>query len=115
MGPRSAADGDRWQFEVHDTGPGFHAGPGAPIVEVLQPAGPERGDNGVARATAAEQEAKSDADPRPIEQAQGEGIGLAIVKRLCDLLDAAVEIESSAEHGTRVRVQLPRHYPPPAS
>ena len=111
----TAADRDRWHFEVHDTGPGFHAGPGAPIVDALQPSGPERGDNGVARAAAAEEAAKSDADSRPIEQAQGEGIGLAIVKRLCDLLDAAVEIESSAEHGTRVRVQLPRRYPPRAS
>jgi len=99
----TAGDRERWHFQVQDTGPGFHAGPGAPIVDALHPSGPDHGD------TAAE--APTDrADERPIEQAPGEGIGLAIVKRLCDLLDASIEIESSAEQGTRVRVQLPCRY-----
>ena len=51
-----------------------------------------------------------DADERPINQAQGEGLGLAIVKRLCDLLDAMVEIDTVADKGTTVRVLLPRRY-----
>lgn len=108
----TAKDRDRWHFKVQDTGPGFHAGPGAPIVDALQPAGAGGND---APAVAPDASASAGADERPIEQAQGEGIGLAIVKRLCDLLDAAIEIESSAEHGTRVRVQLPRRYPPRAA
>ena len=107
----TSGDRERWHFRVLDTGPGFHAGPGAPIVDALDPAGPERAGSG----DGAPGEMPSDgADERPVEQAAGEGIGLAIVKRLCDLLDAAVEIESSAEHGTRVRVQLPRRYAPSA-
>ena len=106
----TSSDRYRWHFQVQDTGPGFHAGPGAPIVDALQPAG---ADHGGAGAPEADSEARA-SDGRPVEQAQGEGIGLAIVKRLCDLLDAAIEIESSAELGTRVRVQLPRRYPLPA-
>ena len=106
----TASDRDRWHFQVQDTGPGFHAGPGAPIVDALQPAGVDHGAASVP-AAAADAAASDGADERPVEQAQGEGIGLAIVKRLCDLLDAAIEIESSAERGTRVRVQLPRRYP----
>jgi len=104
--------GDRWQFHVEDTGPGFHAGPGAPIVEALDPAAPGRaGDaaNG-ANASNAGAAAPAEEDERPMAQAQGEGLGLAIVKRLCDLLDAAIEIESNAARGTRVRVQLPSRY-----
>ena len=36
-----AADGAAWRFSVTDTGPGFRAGPGAPIVNALHPAPPE--------------------------------------------------------------------------
>jgi len=107
-GGGSAGDRDRWHFTVQDTGPGFHAGPGAPIVDALAPS---KAEHDVAGAAAAPPGGSDDADSRPVEQARGEGIGLAIVKRLCDLLDAVVAIESSAEHGTRVRVQLPCRYP----
>jgi signal transduction histidine kinase len=102
----TAGDRDRWHFNVQDTGPGFHAGPGAPIVDALHPSGPDG-----AGATDPMRQGEA-ADLRSVEQAPGEGIGLAIVKRLCDLLDASVEIDSSAAQGTRVRVQLPCRYPP---
>jgi signal transduction histidine kinase len=105
-----AAPGDtrRWRLSVEDSGPGFHAGPGAPIVNSLNTAAAndsrdEAPDSQVA--------APGDADERPINQSQGEGLGLAIVKRLCDLLDAMVEIDTVAEKGTTVRVLLPRRYP----
>lgn len=49
-------------------------------------------------------------DARPISQEAGEGIGLSIVKRLCELLDASVEMESVAGQGTRFRILLPRQY-----
>jgi len=41
----------------------------------------------------------------------GEGIGLSIVKRLCELLDASLELETAAGEGTTFRVVLPRVYP----
>ena len=47
---------------------------------------------------------------QPVHNQPGEGIGLSIVKRLCELLDASLEIASSAETGTTVRVVFPRQY-----
>ena len=38
----------------------------------------------------------------------GEGIGHSIVKRLCELLDVSLEIASSPEAGTTLRVVFPR-------
>jgi signal transduction histidine kinase len=41
----------------------------------------------------------------------GEGIGLSIVKRLCEMLDASLELESSEGEGTTFRLIFPRRYP----
>ncbi|QHV95339.1 sensor histidine kinase [Spirosoma endbachense] len=41
---------------------------------------------------------------------QGEGIGLQIVKRLCELLKASLEVESIAGRGTLFRIRFPLHY-----
>ena len=41
----------------------------------------------------------------------GEGIGLSIVKRLCELLDASLELETAPGTGTTFRVVFPRSYP----
>ena len=40
----------------------------------------------------------------------GEGIGLSIVKRLCDLLDATIELKSEQGVGTTFRILFPRKY-----
>ena len=106
-GEPAPGDGRRWSLSVQDSGPGFHAGPGAPIVNSLNQAVASDAVDPVPDATVA---APSDDDSRPIHQSQGEGLGLAIVKRLCDLLDSVVEFETVAEHGTTVRVLLPRRY-----
>jgi hypothetical protein len=39
----------------------------------------------------------------------GEGIGLSIVKRLCDMLDATIEL-SRSQCGTSFRILVPRRY-----
>jgi two-component sensor histidine kinase len=49
-------------------------------------------------------------DPHSSRQQPGEGIGLSIVKRLCELLDASLEMASSADSGTTFRVVFPRRY-----
>jgi signal transduction histidine kinase len=59
-------------------------------------------------------------DPAPVLRSEsyardsvhlaGEGIGLSIVKRLCELLDAGLELETSPGTGTTFRVVFPRAY-----
>jgi signal transduction histidine kinase len=109
-------DPKRWMLWVRDTGPGFHAGPGAPVLKALKDATADvhvaehkAGSSGPATdppgALAAEP-----ADERPIHQERGEGIGLSIVKRLCELLDASIELDTKPEKGTTFRVVLPRQY-----
>jgi signal transduction histidine kinase len=112
-------DAKRWMLCVQDTGPGIHAGPGAPIAEVLQGATDEaraveekatHQEQGHAPAEPAPQASVSGPDPRLVHQTHGEGIGLSIVKRLCELLDASMELDSAPEMGTTFRIVFPRHY-----
>jgi signal transduction histidine kinase len=112
-GDSEHGDGKRWLLIVTDTGPGFHAGPGAPLAGALEAATRQSADSDPA---ASAQEIASDqhaapplVDPRPVRQEPGEGIGLSIVKRLCELLNATIEFESS-ENGTTFRILLPRAY-----
>ena len=108
---------ENWWLSVKDTGPGMLTDAGTSMVDGLQEA----------TASAKESDEKSAAIkgetsqvlPSPEEPATptalsrhhpGEGIGLSIVKRLCELLDASLEIASSAEAGTTFRVVFPRRY-----
>jgi signal transduction histidine kinase len=102
-------DPKRWMLCVQDTGPGYHAGPGAPLIEALKEATDDAeqsraGSQGPATAP------EAPPDPRPVHQESGEGIGLSIVKRLCELLDACLEVESKVGVGTTFRVIFPRQY-----
>jgi signal transduction histidine kinase len=45
-----------------------------------------------------------------VQSRQGEGIGLSIVKRLCELLDATLEMQSVPGEGTTFAVVFPRRY-----
>jgi len=47
---------------------------------------------------------------RPAHGESGEGIGLSIVKRLCELLDATIELKSIPNVGTTFRILFPRRY-----
>lgn len=112
------ADPANWWFIVKDTGPGLLSHAGSPLAAGLQEA----------TASAKESDEKSTAPtgetsrvlPPPegaddlvalTRHQPGEGIGLSIVKRLCELLDASLEIATSAESGTTFRVVFPLHYP----
>lgn len=113
-GDSRADDPERWVMSVEDTGPGIHAGPGAPIAEALEAATQEAAQTERRESVTGPQSVgvvESRKDHRPVHQEQGEGIGLSIVKRLCDLLDASVEVESTAGKGTVFRVLFPRKYP----
>jgi signal transduction histidine kinase len=79
----------------------------------------------VLEATAEAQQAESGIDPAPTLGSQsdpdtarasaGEGIGLSIVKRLCEILDASLEMETAPGSGTTFRVLFPRRYTRKAS
>jgi signal transduction histidine kinase len=110
-------DAQRWMLDVTDTGPGFHAGPGAPLAGALEAATEEaRQVDEAARTSvtgAPDDIVPRDAvpsDARPVHQEGGEGIGLSIVKRLCELLDATMEMESKPGEGTSLRIVFPRRY-----
>jgi signal transduction histidine kinase len=111
-------DLNRWMLSVQDTGPGFHAGPGAPMAAALEEATTEaRHVEEAAREGKGFRSGKEpDLSPaarlaaRSSHQEHGEGIGLSIVKRLCELLDATVEMVSNPGEGTTLRILFPRSY-----
>jgi signal transduction histidine kinase len=114
-------DAHRWMLCVEDTGPGFHAGPGAPMAGALGDATEEArqveetartGIKGTATPAEAPASDAAPVDDRPVHQEGGEGIGLSIVKRLCELLDATIEMDSVPGEGTSLRIVFPRHYDP---
>ena len=114
--------GRQWMLSIGDTGPGF----------ALQSAGPLR--RALKRATDAAHDAEaheSDSSDEPAQQTasdvltaasgpgsaslpSGEGIGLSIVKRLCEVLGATVELETAPGHGTTIRIIFPARYSSPA-
>jgi len=111
-------DVNRWFIQVQDSGPGFHAGPGSEMAEALVVA-TGQSDGLAADAAAGEithvrdeglRSPQSLQDDRKAVQQAGEGIGLSIVKRLCELLDATMELESRIDEGTTVRIYLPRRH-----
>jgi signal transduction histidine kinase len=101
-------DGDarRWVLSVADTGTRGHSTAAAPVIDELnQIADGKSGHEGGATAAGAPQ---NDAPPDP--DGHGEGIGLSIVKHVCDLLDATLEFSANAEGGSTFRIVFPCHY-----
>jgi signal transduction histidine kinase len=116
-----------WLLCVQDTGVGFGHGGVTPLALVISDATEEAQSmarDAAARATAAGAAPlrevpravpmlRSQSDERPPDagrSAGGEGIGLAIVKRLCELLDASLELQSEPGRGTTFRIVFPKRY-----
>ncbi|HEV7606774.1 MAG TPA: sensor histidine kinase [Steroidobacteraceae bacterium] len=114
----------QWALCVQDTGPGFERGSATPLERVLKRATTEAHEvehqnlspsqAGSLQSDSAPTLASQSSHPRS-RLPSGEGIGLSIVKRLCEMLDASLELESSKGEGTTFRVIFPRRYAGPAN
>jgi len=115
-GDSATGDQKRWALTVTDTGPGFASASGKPLANALESASELSHD------ASADVPASKGPQGSPVvsyqirdivstsQQSAGEGIGLSIVKRLCELLDATIEVESTPNVGTTFRILFPRTY-----
>jgi signal transduction histidine kinase len=111
------APASRWALCVQDTGPGFESGQVNPIARELQHATEEAQEveNRDAAITASENNEPAPtltslSPKKALHPPLREGIGLSIVKRLCELLDASIELQTSPGEGTTFRVSFPIYY-----
>ena len=95
-------DSHRWSISVQDSGPGLPPGPTnqlaaqlIPIVELTSIFRKDEEHEPIKQMTAP--------PPGPVS---GEGLGLHIVKRLCELLHANMDIEINTGVGTLFRIRL---------
>jgi signal transduction histidine kinase len=108
----------RWTLSVQDTGSGFQSASAAPLAQALIKSteeahamadGAEPMENSALRAMPGIVSPAS----RKSDFEGGEGIGLSIVKRLCELLDARVEVQAEPGKGSAFRIIFPRLYDAP--
>jgi signal transduction histidine kinase len=115
-GDSDSNDAKRWELCVIDTGPGFHTNSGRPLATALEkaqapsfPSGSVNPGDAAGKMTSAVSGTEVVPRDTPRDEA-GEGIGLSIVKRLCEMLDATIELQSAPQVGTSVRILFPRRY-----
>ncbi len=109
---------DNWMFCIQDTGPGLDDDPDtAPLAhqihestQTAQAAEESHPEDLTAADIAKAPTLPSQSEAPPAGEIPGEGVGLSIVKRLCELLDASLELETSPGKGSTFRVILPRQY-----
>ena len=109
-GDSTSDDPKRWVVCISDTGPGFHTASGAPIAGALEATPASEPMTSQQREAGGGNPPVGSADTRTLRGEPGEGIGLSIVKRLCDMLDATIEMQSVPEVGTTFRILFPRGY-----
>lgn len=110
-------DKENWWLMVKDTGPGMLSDSSQSLKSGLQEATASAKESDEKSAAIQGETSKVLASPadsssrnKTAHNLSGEGIGLSIVKRLCELLDASLEVASSAEAGTTFRVVFPHRY-----
>jgi signal transduction histidine kinase len=99
----------RWTLSIQDTGPGLSSGAAVWLSDQLRPSPesvavfPENTPEKVQPTPAPTDDPSVTAGRQP----EGEGIGLYIVKRLCELLSASLDVETRLGAGTLIRVRFP--------
>lgn len=98
----------RWYISVQDSGPGLPAGLVSLLAGQLEPS--------IEPGAVLKRDLTTDpidlppTDPTSVESGNkvqgGEGIGLHIVKRLCELLGASLDVETQPGNGTLFRIRL---------
>jgi signal transduction histidine kinase len=127
---QGAPDNTRWILTVEDTGPGLRGAHATPLTRAMREAtdqahdseGPEQTNedlgHGPIQTGGRSSPGANDVRNAPTAAApreRGEGIGLSIVKRLCELLGAAIELETEPGRGTRFRLTFPTDMPAPGA
>jgi len=118
---QTAAEGAKqWTLCVADTGPGFTLQSVGPLRHALKRATEEahqleaeaaaHGPDSTASRRVPPAAAAS--GPGSVSLPSGEGIGLSIVKRLCEMLGTTLELETAPGCGTTVRLTFPIKYSP---
>lgn len=113
-----ANDARQWVLSIGDTGPGFALQSAGPLRSALKHAtdATHRTDaDGADQAEKPMEPKESDvlaarSGPGSATLPSGEGIGLSIVKRLCELLGATLELETAPGRGTTIRIAFPISY-----
>lgn len=116
-GDSSADDPKRWELCIKDTGPGLPCGSGQPLAQALEKAHDRAvtvnkantDENGQSNSVIREN-LDSDMHATTAATVTGEGLGLSIVKRLCEILNATLEMSSATGVGTTFRILFPRRY-----
>ncbi len=105
----------RWALCVQDTGVGLEGTAATPLAHVISEATQEA--HAIAQETSVHEPQGANLPNAPTlpsgsdnSQRTGEGIGLSIVKRLCELLDASIELETQRGRGTTFRIVFPSRY-----
>ena len=103
----SSEDSFRWLISVQDTGTGL---PGRLASVLLKPLKPTLESTSIFEKVAPEPPINQQEVPQPAPgKSVGEGIGLYIVKLLCQLLNASIDIETRPGQGTLFQVRLMIH------
>ncbi len=106
-------DQGSWWVSVTDTGPGLPGGTDTPLLDHMKKAteiAAESETSGAAHTRTPSPVKSVSTAKRSARQPPGEGIGLSIVKRLCDLLDASMAVTTPEGGGTMFKIVFPKRY-----
>lgn len=103
-----------WELCVADTGVGIDDRASPAIAKLLRTATREAHavseENGERESQVTALPSDSSLHTPGTNTARGEGVGLTIVKRLCELLDATIEVDTAHGRGTTFRITFPQQY-----